>query len=219
MCLLLLLLLLLLLCLAACCTLTGPAECCASGAASATQARFGAPPPPDDSAICCPAGQCGGSRGCVPAEPIYACGPVQGQNCTGNFLCPTGPATWAADAPQAILVLGDSVSIGWTPRIELLLGADNHTVLHSPGALQDGGARSTSNMLQCSDYLLSTEELTPLPLRKDDVFLFNFGLHDYNYGLAGVPQYTEELTNITKQLVSLVHLHSTSLSLSLSLNI
>jgi hypothetical protein len=58
--------------------------------------------------------------------------------------------------------------------------------------MTDGGARSTSNFVNCADYLLSTDMLKPLPLKKGDHILVNFGLHDYNLGLSGVPEYSAE---------------------------
>lgn len=72
--------------------------------------------------------------------------------------------------------------------------ADTHVVVHSPGRMTDGGARSTSNLVNCADYLLSTATLKPLPLSAGDTVLVNFGLHDYNMGQAGVPEYTTEYT-------------------------
>jgi len=64
--------------------------------------------------------------------------------------------------------------------------------VHSPGRMTDGGARSTSNFVNCAAYLLSTDRLQPLPLKKGDHILVNFGLHDYNLGLSGVPEYKTE---------------------------
>jgi hypothetical protein len=58
--------------------------------------------------------------------------------------------------------------------------------------MTDGGARSTSNFVNCADYLLSTDMLQPLPLRAGDRVLINFGLHDYNLGPEGVAEYTSE---------------------------
>jgi hypothetical protein len=37
--------------------------------------------------------------------------------------------------------------------------AATHTVVHSPGRMTDGGARSTSNLVNCADYLLATDLL------------------------------------------------------------
>ena len=119
------------------------------------------------------------------------------------------------------MVVGDSVSIGWTPVLSALINGSYvstyavqllgfparlpltdcvyvllpwQVVSHSPGKLADGGARSTSNFLNCHGYLLRTVDLQPLPLKSGDTMLMNFGLHDYNLGLAGVEEYTTELT-------------------------
>ena len=41
--------------------------------------------------------------------------------------------------------------------------------------------------------------LKPLPLKEGDSVVINFGLHDYNQGLAGVAEYTSEYrTALTK---------------------
>jgi lysophospholipase L1-like esterase len=147
--------------------------------------------------FCCPSGNtCKAGVGCVDSagstHAKYSCGPVQGENCTASYLCSSGPEAWVAGSNGSVVVMGDSVSDGWTPVLAMNLAA-SHAVVHSPGALQDGGARSTSNLLQCSGYLLSTAMLGPLPLKPHDTLLINFGLHDYNMGLAGVAQYREEL--------------------------
>jgi hypothetical protein len=114
---------------------------------------------------CCPSGSQCTERGCT--RPIPAprlCGPTQGDNCNVSYLCTSGPADWTRTAgPEAagrpaVLVIGDSVSNGWTPVLSKLLAA-THTVVHSPGRMTDGGARSTSNLVNCADYLLSTDLL------------------------------------------------------------
>ena len=141
---------------------------------------------------CCPHGSECSESGCTPlAQPLGYCGPEQGVNCNVSYLCSSGPADWSASAKPAVLVIGDSVSIGWTPVLAANLSA-THTVIHSPGRMADGGARSTSNFVNCADYLLQTDTLQPLPLRRGDTVLMNFGLHDYNLGLGGVPEYTTE---------------------------
>eukprot|EP00040_Diaphanoeca_grandis_P007119 m.39813 g.39813 ORF g.39813 m.39813 type:complete len:319 (+) comp18294_c0_seq1:179-1135(+) len=157
--------------------------------------------------ICCPQGtQCSG-EGCTPLEPKYPCGPVQGENCTSSFVCSPGPLPWSpTPGERNVVVIGDSVSIGWTPVLKGILsnasGAQRSFVTHSP-ASGDGGARSTSDMLQCMQYRISTSTLQPLPLSGDDLILFNFGLHDYNLGLAGADEYESELTKIVANLTAL----------------
>lgn len=116
---------------------------------------------------CCPSGSQCTERGCtVPIPAPRLCGPTQGDNCNVSYLCTSGPADWtrsaSAGAPDvgkpAVLVIGDSVSDGWTPVLAKMLAA-THTVVHSPGRMTDGGARSTSNLVNCAEYLLATDLL------------------------------------------------------------
>lgn len=182
-----------------CCALDDPeAVCCETPLPTGLKRSY-----------CCPKGASCGPLGCTPQPtPRSLCGPEQGANCNVSYMCSSGPADWTsaatatATAGSAVLVIGDSVSIGWTPILAALINVGspgNHTVAHSPGAMVDGGARSTSNFVNCADYLLSTATLQPLPLKDHDVVLVNFGLHDYNLGLAGVAEYTSEYrTALTK---------------------
>ena len=50
--------------------------------------------------------------------------------------------------------------------------------------------------VQCFDYLFRTAELNNLPLQRGDNILMNFGLHDYNLGEAGVPEYAAEYVRV-----------------------
>lgn len=149
---------------------------------------------------CCPSGSSCSTHGCTPTRHSYSCGPSQGTNCSVSYLCSSGPVDWTrtGEGKPAVLVIGDSVSIGWTPVLSTLVNT-SHVVTHSPGEMADGGARSTTNFITCSDYLLRTAELQPLPLKRGDTVLMNFGLHDYNLGLAGVAEYTAELTEGIKR--------------------
>lgn len=151
---------------------------------------------------CCPKGSECTERGCTRPIPGRAlCGPTQGSNCNVSYLCTSGPAAWSGPRP-AVVVIGDSVSDGWTPVLERVMNS-THIVVHSPGRLADGGARSTSNFVNCADYLLSTLDLKPLPLKSGDTLLINFGLHDYNLGLAGVAEYRAEYTEGLKKALAL----------------
>jgi hypothetical protein len=124
---------------------------------------------------CCPSGSRCTERGCtLPVPAPRLCGPTQGNDCNVSYLCTSGPADWttgrqsaagegAGGVPHAggkptVLVIGDSVSNGWTPVLSQMLVA-THTVVHSPGRMTDGGARSTSNFVNCAAYLLSTDRL------------------------------------------------------------
>mmetsp|Transcript_20842 Transcript_20842/g.54173 ORF Transcript_20842/g.54173 Transcript_20842/m.54173 type:complete len:338 (+) Transcript_20842:22-1035(+) len=180
-----------------CCTLGHGATCCYTplGPANGLKRNY-----------CCPAGSQCSLTGCTPIRPIYSCGPGQGENCSESFVCAPGPLPWVPEAGKpSVVVIGDSVSIGWTPVLGTLVqnGSFQAVVTHSP-ASGDGGARSTSDMLACYKYRVATSTLEPLPLTKSDFLVFNFGLHDYNLGPAGVAQYGEQLANITRRLQSSV---------------
>ena len=74
---------------------------------------------------------------------------------------------------QQILVIGDSVSLGYTPAVATLL-ADVALVQHAPWG-GDGGAEETAYGIQCLDYWLrgpAGDKIYP------DLVYFNFGLHD-----------------------------------------
>lgn len=100
-----------------------------------------------------------------------------------SYVCHPGPISWEGNG--SLLVLGDSVSIGYTPHLRNKLA---QPVVHSPGA-GDGGARSTSAALSCMDYYLSKAGGGELLFTERDTIIFNFGLHDYNLGLFGADQY------------------------------
>jgi hypothetical protein len=74
-----------------------------------------------------------------------------------------------------VIILGDSVSIGYTPHVAAHL-ADKALVQHSPWG-GDGGAEETHYGWQCLEYLLSAPDGTP---QRPDVLFFNFGLHNLN---------------------------------------
>ena len=174
-----------------CCVLGSNAQCCQT------------PLAPGNGRVrnyCCPEGSQCSPGGCTPVKHVYPCGTEQGENCSVSYVCHPGPQPWEpTPGVSNIMVIGDSVSRGWTPRLARL--AHGSYVTHDPYS-GDGGARSTSDMLQCWKYRVHTAALTPLPLTANDTVLFNFGLHDYNLGLAGADQYEADLTNITAGLQS-----------------
>merc|ERR1719397_2442528 len=89
--------------------------------------------------FCCPQNSTCSATECEPQRPIYPCGPVQGENCTANYVCHPGPFPWNSSL-STVLVMGDSVSIGWTPKLAVLLKNDTtHPafVTHTP-ASSDG---------------------------------------------------------------------------------
>jgi hypothetical protein len=95
------------------------------------------------------------------------------------------------------LVIGDSVSIGYTPVAAKILESVCQ-LQHGPFDVSDGGAGNTSYGLQCLPNFLVTQRQTPVVW---DVILFNFGLHNLVNTETAKEQYREELLAITMQLV------------------
>lgn len=115
---------------------------------------------------CCPTGSKCSSKGCVDTQGTvadsYGCGPSQGTNCSMSYVCHPGPLPFDAKGSPVVMVMGDSVSLGWTPQLKALISSTSFTV-HTPAA-GDGGARSTTNGNRCMDYFLTTSTMEPLNL-------------------------------------------------------
>ncbi|XP_067053525.1 uncharacterized protein [Acropora muricata] len=73
------------------------------------------------------------------------------------------------------LILGDSISIGYSSYVAEML-EDDCTVHHSPWS-GDGGALDTNHVLKCLPLLLSSSVYEPVQY---DAIIFNSGLHDVN---------------------------------------
>ena len=206
---------------------------CPAGATCCTPTAYasdgvGCCPFPD--AVCCAGGSSCCPRGtrCTFSNPyvhrgaltVTTCVAAGRANVTGLSPCKPGPALPLRRAPgRNVVVIGDSVSIGWTPPLARLL-RDEALVQHSPGG-GDGGAEDTATGLQCLDYFLRSPNGTALA---PDVLLFNWGLHDGVYlgpfpdpgggyhwapGNITVPGqegpewlYKAQLTEITRRLVA-----------------
>ena len=68
-----------------------------------------------------------------------------------------------------VMIIGDSVSIGYTPYVAKAMAAKAF-VQHSPWG-GDGGAEETKYGFQCIEYLISAPDGTAL---KPDVVMFNW---------------------------------------------
>lgn len=95
-----------------------------------------------------------------------------------------------AQAPK-VLIIGDSISIGYTPPLAQLLQGKADVLHH------EGNAAHTGNGLEKLDSWLGTT--------KWDLIHFNFGLHDLKIMDSGVQQiplaqYEANLTEIVKKL-------------------
>ena len=133
---------------------------------------------------CCPAGtKCVDGVGvltqCVSTAAVAPVPPPT----PGTSVCKPGAQQPLSTVLPNVLVMGDSVSIGYTPPLAAALNG-TALVQHTPYDTRDGGAEDTAYGLQCLDYFLRGprgERLEP------DVLLFNFGLHDGPLGNATVP--------------------------------
>jgi len=121
----------------------------------------------------------------------------------GQEVCKSGGNLPFSTTLKNVIILGDSVSIGYTPHVYDHMKSIA-LVQHSPWG-GDGGAEETHYGWKCLDYLLSAPDGTP---QRPDVLFFNFGLH--NIGNSTVPgqagpiaEYAPYLDKITKRLVAL----------------
>jgi len=101
-----------------------------------------------------------------------------------------------------VVLLGDSVSIGYFPKVAALMNG-TALVQHSPWG-GDGGAEETRYGWECLDFLLAAPDGTP---QVPDVLYYNFGLHNLDGrtapGQAGpIAEYAPYLERITEKLVS-----------------
>jgi len=160
-----------------------------------------------ENAVCCPNQQtcCPQGSVCQDSGRYLTTCVSASQNVTGKSVCKFGPPEAFSPTLKNVVVIGDSVSIGYTPYvIKQLSGLA--AVQHSPWG-GDGGAEETNYGLQCLDYFLrspySTDLLVP------DIVMFNFGLHDGPLGNSTTPGqqgnatvYPGELTQIAERLAN-----------------
>ena len=105
----------------------------------------------------------------------------------------------------SVIIIGDSVSIGYTPHLETMLEGKVQ-VQHAPSA-GGGGADDTPYGLQCIasplEAFIRTARYEPA---KYDVVTFNFGLHDMDISGAdmshSLANYTAQLEVIADRLVA-----------------
>jgi hypothetical protein len=161
-------------------------------------------------ATCCANGYtaCPANTRCVDSgadwRVVSACVPTtaehDGANTTGWAVCKQGPPLPMSTTLKNVLVLGDSVSIGYTPFVNKAL-SDIALVQHSPWG-GDGGAEETQYGWRCLDYLLRQPDGTPAQV---DALYWNFGLHNTGSGTlpgqAGpVAEYAPYLRKIAAEL-------------------
>ena len=92
-------------------------------------------------------------------------------------VCKTGANQPFSKVLKNVVIMGDSVSIGYAPKVQIAL-ADVALVQHSPWG-GDGGAEETEYGWRCLEYLLRAPDGTP---QVPDVLWFNWGLHNTGTG-------------------------------------
>ena len=133
-------------------------NCTAGGTpCAAAYSAIGAGCCPYEGAVCCSNQQtcCPAGNTCVEAGPYgTTCVPTNGGvNTTGLSVCKSGPNVPLSTTQPNILIIGDSVSIGYTPHVAERM-KDKALVLHSPLDVRDGGAEETAYGMQCLEYFL-----------------------------------------------------------------
>ena len=130
---------------------------------------------PYDGAVCCPNGQtcCPAGASCNDTgKYLTQCIPHGGTtpSTAGVSVCKPGAAVPASKSLPNVLIIGDSVSIGYTPPVAADM-AKVALVQHSPWDTRDGGAEETAYGVQCLKYFLRSPLGVPL---KPDVIMFNW---------------------------------------------
>ena len=164
---------------------------------------------------CCPyenATCCANNQTCCPSGTTCMNTGVYQTTCQGAVpnetvgvsVCKAGAAQAFSTTLPNVLIVGDSVSIGYTPYVAKLMSGIAF-VQHSPYDVRDGGAEETAYGVQCLEYMLRSPSGN---LLKPDVIMFNWGLHDGPLGnstipgQAGLPNvYASQLDTITSMLL------------------
>lgn len=196
------------------------ATCCASGFSMSGQ---GCCPMPN--AVCCPNGYacCPGGTTCVPTGNVtgyaqtYNCTPTSGSGpvVPNLSVCKPGPALPFSTTKKNVVVIGDSLSIGYTPVVAANL-SDIALVQHSPWDERDGGAEETAYGLKCLPFFLASPSGISF---QPDLVLFNWGMHDgpmmnttWPGQNAPPTDYSDELEQIAQALVAYASSRSTKLA-------
>lgn len=122
---------------------------------------------------CCPSGHVCHDSGSGWRVVTQCIDPTKNHSQPGIQICKPGPAIPFSKTLKNIVIVGDSVSIGYTPQVAKLM-ADTALVQHSPYA-GDGGAEETAYGWQCIEYFLHASNGDEI---KPDLLYFQWGLHN-----------------------------------------
>lgn len=161
-------------------------------------------PRPED---CCASAYSPSHFGCtvdvgdLPARSA-GCGDGLGPANATSVCCKMGPEKPPHATKKNVLIIGDSVSIGYTTlatkNVEALL-FDVAQVQHGPWDVSDGGAGDAATGVACLDRWLVTQAM----VLTWDVITFNFGLHDMTNSSRCEGLYASQLANVTARLAAL----------------
>ena len=166
----------------------------------------------DTAGTCCPAGSTCVKASGTSVTTVYNCTTAAGAFIRQNVgVCKPGVMLPLSTTLKNVLVIGDSLSIGYLPSLRTAL-ADIALVQHAPADTADGGAEETAYALQCMDYWLHSPSGLDLGAGPD-LILFNSGMHNYRAnppvpGQEGNSSvYPGELEAITNILVDYTKTH------------
>ena len=91
-------------------------------------------------------------------------------------MCKPGPALPYSTIKKNVLVIGDSLSIGYTPLLAANL-SDVALVQHAPWDVSDGGAEETQYGERCLEFFLASPSGMAI---NPDLITFNWGCVDGN---------------------------------------
>eukprot|EP00051_Salpingoeca_urceolata_P023092 m.387898 g.387898 ORF g.387898 m.387898 type:complete len:336 (-) comp20066_c18_seq4:26-1033(-) len=163
----------------------------------------------DNGYTCCPSGHTCKDSGanwsvvttCEPTAASVRTGNSKNVSVLGNEVCKQGAPIPLSTSQPNILIVGDSVSIGYTPFVAEIMQSEAF-VQHSPWG-GDGGAEEAEYGYLCLEYLLRAPNGTAL---LPDVIMFNWGLHNCLKpviipGQSGLPKdYAPYLAKIVAKL-------------------
>ena len=123
----------------------------------------------ENAMTCCPSGST-----CNVSGWQSTCIGAPANQRVGQPVCKFGaPLPFSKTLPN-VLIIGDSVSIGYTPKVAAHMSSVA-LVQHSPWDVRDGGAEETAYGVTCLPTLLRSPTGQFL---EPDVLMFNWGLHD-----------------------------------------
>lgn len=174
---------------------------------------------PDSPYLCCPSGtKCRPVNGSSYNQVDVCYTPTNTTIGLAASVCKYGPPLPYSTTLKNVLIIGDSVSIGYTPHVATAL-SDIALVQHAPWG-GDGGAEETAYGIQCLDYFLHSPSGMDI---EPDLVYFNWGLHDGPMQNATIPGqngdamlYLPQLTTLVEMLVNFTSTRKTKLIFGLT---